>query len=79
MYTAQSIYGATPQAPSWGVAAPTERMGTDDLQPGLRALIDPHNPLVWLGGIIAITVGLASVAGSVRVGKATLKGSLGKG
>lgn len=78
MYNAQSVYGTTPQAPSWGVAAPTAHMGTDDLQPGLRALIDPHNPLFWLGGIIAVTVGLAGFAGSIRVGKATIKGSVDK-
>lgn len=78
MYDAESVYGMTPQAPAWGVAAPTAHLGSDDMSSGLRALIDPHNPLVWLGGIVALTVGFAGLAGSARVGSIRVKASAGK-
>ena len=78
MFTASSIYGSQPQAPSFGVAAPTAMMGTDDLATGWRAFIDPHNPVVWLGGILAATVGLAAVAGSARVGPVKVGAAVGK-
>lgn len=77
MYTANTLYGATPQAPSYGVAAPTQAMATDDLRAGVRGLLDPGNPLLWFGGVLLVTVGLASVAGSVRLGRAKLQASLG--
>lgn len=69
-YTAQSLYGATPQAPSYGVAAPTQGMSTDDITSGWRGLIDPNNPLMWFGVVLLVTVGAAGVAGSVRLGRA---------
>lgn len=77
MFTAQSLYGATPQAPSYGVAAPTQTMATNDITSGWRGLVDPNNPLVWFGAILLVTVGAAGVAGSVRLGKATLRASVG--
>lgn len=77
MMSAASIYGATPQAPAWGVAAPTAGMGTDDLRTGWGAFVDPHNPVVWLGFILAATVGLAAVAGSARVGPVKVAAGLG--
>lgn len=76
MFNASTMYGATPQAPSFGIAAPTAYMGTDDIRSGLRGLLDPNNPLVWLGGILVVTVGMAGVAGSVRLGRAKLSASL---
>lgn len=72
-YTAQSLYGVTPQAPSYGqVAAPTQHMATDDIASGWRGLVDPRNPLMWVGVVLLITVGAAGVAGSVRLGRARL-------
>lgn len=69
----QSLYGITPQAPSWaGMNAPTAGMGTDDVASGWRALVDPRNPLMWFGVLLAVTVGFAGVAGSVRLGRAKL-------
>lgn len=38
----------------------------------------PANPLTWVAGFLAVTFGLASVAGSVRLGKAKISGSVGK-
>lgn len=70
MYTAQSLYGASPQAPSYGIAAPTQSMATDDIRTGWKGLIDPNNPLMWFGVILLVTVGAAGVAGSVRLGRA---------
>jgi len=78
MFDAQTLYGCTPQAPSYGVAAPTQTMATDDLVTGWRGLVDPGNPLMWFGVVLAATIGLASVAGSVRLGRAKLTASLGQ-
>lgn len=38
----------------------------------------PRNPLVWLGGVLVVTFGLASVAGSVKLGRAKVSASVGK-
>lgn len=78
MYNAASVYGCAPTAESW-VAAPTQTMGLDGLRTGWRGLIDPRNPLVWFGVVLAVTVGLAGVAGSVRLGGATLSASIDRG
>jgi len=79
VYTASSVYGATPQAPNYGVAAPTQAMGTDDITTGWKGLLDPNNPLMWFGVILLVTVGAAGVAGSVRLGRAKLSAQLGEG
>jgi hypothetical protein len=76
-FTAASVYGATPQAPSFGVAAPTQQMGLDDLRTGWKGLMDPKNPLVWFGVVLALTVGFAGVAGSARIGPARVAASVG--
>lgn len=78
MYTAASAYGATTQMPSYGVAADTQAMGTDDIETGIRGLVDPTNPLVWFGVFLLITVGAAGVAGSVRLGRAKVSAELGQ-
>ena len=75
MYTAQSVYGATPQAPSL-VGAPTQSMALDDMRTGWRGLVDPNNPLMWFGVVLLVTVGAAGVAGSVRLGRAKLAAEL---
>lgn len=75
-FDAQSLYGATPQAPSYGVAAPTQAMGTDDIAAGWKGLVDPNNPLFWFGAILLVTVGAVGVAGSVRLGRARVAASI---
>jgi hypothetical protein len=70
VFDALSVYGVTPQAASYGVAAPTQQMATDDITSGWKGLIDPNNPLMWFGVVLLITVGAAGVAGSVRLGRA---------
>jgi hypothetical protein len=75
---AQTLYGQTPQAPSYGIAAPTQQMGTDDIRTGVRGLVDPHNPLMWFGAVLLVTVGLAGVAGSVRLGRAKISAQVGQ-
>jgi len=76
----QSMYGITPQAPSYGVAAPTQAMGSSgDLAPGgWRALVDPRNPVFWLGVVGAVTLGLGAFASNVRVGRASFRASVGE-
>lgn len=76
-YFASTLYGATPQAPSWAVAAPTQAMGMDDLKTGWRALVDPRNPLLWFGAVLLVTVGAAGVAGAVRLGPVRAAASVG--
>lgn len=76
MYAAD-IFGCSPQVPSGaGGAAPTAYMGTDDIAAGVRGLLDPNNPLLWVGVILAVTLGAVGVAGSVRLGKARVSASL---
>lgn len=76
---ASDVFGVAPQAPSYGVAAPTQAMGTGILTGGWRQLVDPQNPLVWFGAVLLVTVGAAGVAGSVRLGRAKLSASLDQG
>jgi len=79
MFTASSIYGAQPQAPSAGVAGVLEPMGiTSDDQGGVQALVNPRNPLVAFGVLLLLTAGLIGASGSVRLGKATFRASAGK-
>ena len=79
MFSAQSLYGASAQAPSYGVAAPTQHMATDDIRSGWPGLVDPNNPLVWFGAILLVSIGAAGVAGSVRLGKAKFSAAVDQG
>jgi hypothetical protein len=79
MFTAQAAYGALPMAPTYGVAAPTQAMATDDIKTGLRGLVDLNNPLFIFGMIMAVTFGLAGAAGSVRLGRAKFSAAVDKG
>lgn len=75
---ASDMFGIGAQSPSYGVAAPTQAMGTGMLDGGWRTLLDPDNPLMWFGIVLAVTLGAAGVAGSVRLGRAKLSASLDK-
>lgn len=79
MWSAFSQVGLKPMAPTTGggnVATPTQTVAfTDDDTIG-RFSID--NPLVWLGAFMLVTVGAASLAGSVRLGKVKVTASAGK-
>lgn len=77
--SAAALYGVQPQAPSGGFAKPTESMGfgVDDIADGWRALVDPRNPLLWFGVVLAVTLGAAGVSGSVKAGP--IKGSASVG
>lgn len=78
-FSAASLYGATPQAPSY-VAAPTQAMAAEHGAKGtdLRELVNIHNPLVWFGLVFFVTVGAASFAGSGRIGPVKVSGSVGE-
>jgi hypothetical protein len=78
MFTAQSIYGTGPVVPGVGVMADTEISATGTGSHGWRALVDPHNPIVWFGGLLLVTVGLAGIAGSARIGPVKVAGAVGK-
>lgn len=78
MYSAASMYGASTQMPS-ATATPIESVAPSAPEfNGLRSFVDPKNPLVVLGLILAATIGAVGVAGSARVGPARASGSLGK-
>lgn len=80
MYDARTLYGIQTQVPSGsGAASPMAYMGTDNIRSGVRGLLDPHNPLVWLGGLLLVTVGAAAFAGSVKLGPARVSAAVGKG
>lgn len=76
--TASGLYGYAGQGPTYGVASPIQQMASDEFDNGWRALIDPHNPLMWFGALLLVTVGAVGVAGSVKLGPAKLAASVGK-
>lgn len=59
-----------------GLAAGTSRVALSDDDP--LQWYSPRNPLMWVGGLLAVTFGLASVAGSVKLGRAKVSASVGK-
>lgn len=69
--------GLRPMAPTVqnGVATDTQRVAVADGD--TMPWWSPRNPLMWIAAIVAVTVGAASVAGSVRVGKVKVSGSAG--
>lgn len=79
MWSAYDQVGLRPIAPvtgGGGVASPTQVAAmTDDDTIGKFSI---DNPLVWFGAFLLITVGAASLAGSVRVGKVKVAASAGK-
>jgi len=75
--TAADIYGTAPTFIG-AVPADTAISATDSARRGVKALVDPNNPVLWLLGIVLITVGAAGVAGSVRLGPAKIGANLGK-
>ena len=77
-YTAAGLYGYAGQGPTYGIASPIQQMASDELDQGWWALVDPHNPLVWFGALLLVTVGAAGVAGSIKLGPAKLSASIGK-
>jgi hypothetical protein len=78
MFTAESLYGSTPQAPSYGIAAPTQGMATPgDGLSGWPSLVHPNNPLFWVGVFLIAGVGLGALAGSARLGPAKVSASVG--
>lgn len=76
MFDAATQYGCLPVAPTYGVAAPTQAMGTDDIRTGVKGLFDLNNPLTIFGIILAVTFGLAGAAGSVRLGRTKVSASI---
>lgn len=78
MFTAASVYGATAAAPSY--QAPTTQIMAPAAWPGgVAGLLSPHNPVFWVGVVLAVTVGALGVAGSVRLGEAKLSASVDRG
>jgi hypothetical protein len=75
-FSAQSIYGMSPQAPNYGVAPPTQQMATDGIATGIKGLFDPSNPLLWFGVLAGVTL-LAGAGASFRLGPARASASVG--
>lgn len=80
MFTAAQLYGTTPQVPINGSTTPTQPLGVYGMghAHGYRSLVDPHNPITWLGVFLLATVGLAGVSGSARLGPAHASAGIGK-
>lgn len=79
MWSAYDQIGLKPIAPVTGggnVASPTQSAALTEDDTMSRFGLD--NPLVWFGAFLLVTVGAASVAGSVRVGKIKVSASAGK-
>lgn len=77
MWSAMDQIGLRPIAPAHaGVAQPTQAAAFTDHDTVGPMSID--NPLVWLGIFALITVGAASAAGSVRLGKVKITAQAGK-
>lgn len=75
--TAAYVYGTAPTfIPA--VVPDTAMSATDSARRGVKAFTDPQNPVVWLIGLLLVTVGAAGIAGSVKLGPAKLGGSIGK-
>jgi hypothetical protein len=74
------MYGTTTQVPVAGVAAVTQPMGVygQGAANGYKSMLDPHNPLMWLGVFLLATVGAAGVSGSARLGPARASAGVGK-
>jgi hypothetical protein len=79
VYSAASVYGIGlgPQVPGSDLDASSG--GPNDIGVGAAALLNPRNPLFWFGAFLAATAGLIGGAGSVRLGRAKISGSVGKG
>lgn len=77
MWSVTDQIGLNPVAPATsGVAQATQDFAfTDD---DVIGAFSPKNPLVWLGFFALVTVGAASVAGSVRLGKVKVSAAAGK-
>jgi len=69
------LTGLQPMAQPARDDAPTmQAHATTEVHP---ALYSPDNPLFWFGLVLAATVGLVAVSGSVRLGKAKVAASIG--
>lgn len=80
MFTSAGLYGTSAQVPLGGVAAVTQPMGvySEGAAQGYKSLIDPQNPIMWLGVFLLVTVGAAGVSGSARLGPARVAAGVGK-
>jgi hypothetical protein len=79
-FDSQSMYGTAPQMPNLRVVENgMQQVTSDDIGGGWQSLVNPKNPLLWVGGLLAVTIGLVGVAGSVRLGGAKVSASVGKG
>ena len=69
-FTVASQIGLAPRVQTQGdtgIASPVERSAVSDTD--MMGLFSLSNPLTWFAGILLVTVGAASAAGSVRVGQ----------
>ena len=79
MVGVRNVYPTANPAPSNGVQAPTAHMArSTEGEIGWRTAIDPSNPVLWLGVIVAAAFGLAGVAGSAKFGPIKASASVGK-
>lgn len=70
-----ALTGLAPVESNYVGHGPTQQMAHGEHD--LGGIFHPDNPLFWFGALLAVSVGLVGVSGTVRVGKAKVTGSAG--
>jgi hypothetical protein len=78
MFSAYEQVGLRPVAPAMGGTVSTATQAIARTDDDVIGPLSIGNPLVWLGIFALVTVGAASAAGSVRLGKVKVSASAGK-
>lgn len=73
-----SLTGLSPMDRPQTSQGPTQHIAVSQHDQQATSLLSPQNPLLWFGGVLAVTVGLVAVSGSVRLGRAKVSASVGK-
>lgn len=71
-------YGMPTLAPATATAGAGASNGIVATERGFSGRLDPENPMLWLLGIGAVTLGLVAASTSVRVGPVKVSASAGK-
>lgn len=71
-------YGMPTLAPTTATAGAGAHNGVVATEHAFTGKLDPENPMLWLVGIGAVTLGLVAASTSVRVGPVRIAGAVGK-
>lgn len=76
-WSVYSLTGLSPVEHAQTTPGPTQHVAVSGHEMPAHGL-SPDSPLLWFGGLLAVTVGLVAVSGSVRLGRAKVSASVGK-